>query len=148
MKAPRFSVDGNGHLPAEAAQGPAETVLETATRLATRLAELLAGAGPDFHGFSFCIRSGGVRVVIKTSAGQPAIAPRVTIGNPTDTGKFSEIEAAIIQVLSQHDVLSGPKIAPLAGYPYDTILRTHLASMRRRGLLINECPGHRLAKQP
>ena len=68
-----------------------------------------------------------------TAAGQPVL---------------SEMEAAIVEVLSRHEVLSGPQIAPLAGYPYETGLKSCLASLRRRGIIGNNCPGYYLVKSP
>jgi hypothetical protein len=105
--------------------------------------------------------SGPLRVTIRNADGQgltfrlpamvggdsatPCAAPLSTTP-AKETEQFSPMESAVLEVLAAGNVLTGPQIAVLAGYPYETGLKTCLAALRRRGLIINQAPGYSLAR--
>jgi hypothetical protein len=88
-----------------------------------------------------------LRVDLPKSPPAPSGARQSPVSTP-DGGNhpgYSEMEAAVIEVLSRGGVLTGPRVAELTGYPYDTGLKTCLAALRRRGIIVNRSPGYALA---
>lgn len=75
-------------------------------------------------------------------------APPRTDGpvRPPDGGTLNEMERCIIEALGA-ETLTGEQLAQRSGYPHDSRFRHVLASLRRRGVLLNLCPGYRLADQ-
>jgi hypothetical protein len=65
---------------------------------------------------------------------------------PADPGTLSELEAAAIQAAEEAtDTLTGEEIAHRAGYPFNSRFREALAGLVRRGRLVNDRPGYRVA---
>ena len=61
-------------------------------------------------------------------------------------GTLNELEREIVEALGK-DTLTGEQIARRVNRAYDSTLKTTLASMRRRGILGNRCPGYYVSRQ-
>jgi hypothetical protein len=122
-------------------------LLARMTRLAAELVELAARAGPESIPARVHVRGPAILVSVAVDAGSGnKTLPDGVQPDPEQAGPFSLIEQCILEALERHPegVLSGSQIASLAGWPYGTQLKTALAALRRRGVIVNEAPGYRL----
>ena len=60
----------------------------------------------------------------------------------TPTPRLTEAEQSILQALGDKR-LTGEQLAPLAGYPCNSNFKNTLASLVKRGILVNDRPGYR-----
>jgi hypothetical protein len=123
-------------------------LLARMTRLAAKLVELADREGPESIPARVQLRGAGilVTVAVDPASQAPAAQRSGPAPEPEDAGKMSTVEECILEALERHphEVLTGPQVGRLAGYPYGTMLKTALAALRRRGVIVNEAPGYRL----
>jgi hypothetical protein len=122
--------------------------------LPVRRAVERAAGGPDgVEVYLAVVPRGWPHIYEPDTVAPQAPAPAALDASPTavrqpSTPAFSDLEEAILEVLGDGQILTGPKIAELAGYPYDTGIRNALAGLRRRGLLANHAPGYEFVRRP
>jgi alkylated DNA nucleotide flippase Atl1 len=123
---------------------PEVVPLAEAARTAGELLHVLADSCQE-EAIRMVLRRGQVRLrLIIETCDRPKRSPPTGGGQAPAESVLSDIEAAVLEVLAGGKVLTGPQIAALAGYPYDTHLRSSLAALRRRGLIGNKAPGYYL----
>ena len=84
-------------------------------------------------------------VLVIWPRGWPPSQDGIANASPTAPAPvYSEMESAILEVLGRGEILTGPQVAEQAGYPYETGIKTTLAALRRRGLIVNRAPGYAL----